>query len=87
MSKILICPLFYVGANMVSISRKDLRMRVSDDRVLRRVFEGNGDQTILHNERPRDYYSYPNNIQVIRSKKMRRTGHTTLRRKNWVHNT
>jgi hypothetical protein len=70
---------------MVSISKKDHRLRVSENRVLRRVFERNGDRTNLHNERPRDYYSYPNNIQVIRLKETRWTGHTAPRREKKVH--
>lgn len=71
--------------NAVSISRKDRRLRLSDNRVLRRVFERNGDRTNLQNERPWNYYSYPNNTPVIRSKKMRWAGHTARRREKKMH--
>ena len=70
---------------MVCISRKDRRLMKSDNRVLRRVFERNRDRTNLHKERPRNYYLYPNNTPVKRSKKMRWTGYTTRRRQKRMH--
>lgn len=70
---------------MVSASRENHRLRVSDSRVLRRVFERNGDRKNVHKVRPRDYYSYPNNIQVIRSRKMKWNGHAARRREKKMH--
>jgi hypothetical protein len=64
---------------------KDNRLKVPDNRVLRRVFGRNGDRTKRHNERPCDYYESPYNIQVIISRKMRWAGHAANRRVKKIH--
>jgi hypothetical protein len=53
---------------------------VFENRVLRRLFglkrdEVTGEWRKLHNEKLRDFYSSPNIIRIIKSRKMRWTGH------------
>jgi len=60
--------------------RKERRLRVFENRVLRRIFEAKRDEVIeewrrLHNMEPNDLYSSANIIQMIKSRKMRWTGH------------
>ena len=51
-----------------------------ENRVLRRVFgpkrdEVTGELRKLHNEELRDLYSLPNNVRVVKSRRMRWAGH------------
>ena len=51
-----------------------------ENRVLRRVFgsardEVTGEWRKLHNEERRDLYSLPNIVRVVKSRRMRWTGH------------
>jgi len=60
--------------------RKERRPRVSENRVLRRIFgsrrdEVTGEWRKLHTEELNDLYSSPNIVRVIKSKKMRWAGH------------
>jgi len=53
--------------------RKERRLRVFENRVLRRVFgpkreEVRGKWRKLHNEELRDLYSLPNIVRVVKSK-------------------
>jgi hypothetical protein len=55
------------------------RLRVFEDRVLRRIFgakrvEVTGDWRKLHNEELHNLYSSPNIIRMIKSKRMRWAG-------------
>jgi hypothetical protein len=59
-----------------------LRLRVSENRVLRKIFVPNvnevtGDWRNLHSKELHDLYSLPNIIQLIKSLKKRWTGHVT----------
>jgi hypothetical protein len=60
--------------------REDRRLRVFENRVLRRVFEPKRDEVTgekrrkLHNEKLNDLYSLPNNVRVVKSR-MRWAGH------------
>ena len=53
-----------------------------ENRVLRRVFgpkrdEVTGEWRKLHNEELRDFYSLPNIVRVVKSRRMRWAGHVT----------
>ena len=55
-------------------------LRVSEDRVLRRIFGPKWDEITrewrkLHNEELNDLYSSPSIVRVVKSRRMKRTGH------------
>ena len=60
--------------------RKDRRLRVFENRVLRRIFGPKRDGVTgkwrkLHNEQLHDLYSSPNTVRAIKSRRMRWAGH------------
>jgi hypothetical protein len=59
--------------------REEHRLRVFENRVLRRIFgperEEDGSWRKLHNDELHDLYSSPNIVRVIKSRKMRWAGH------------
>jgi len=60
--------------------REERRLRVFENRVLRRVFgpkrdDVTGEWKKLHNEELRDLYSLPNIVRVVKSRRMRWVGH------------
>jgi hypothetical protein len=60
--------------------REERRLRVFENRVLRRVFglkwdEVTGEWRKLHNEELNDLYNLPNIVRVVKSGRMRWAGH------------
>jgi len=72
----IILPVVLYGCETWSLTlRKERRLRVFENRVLRRVFghkwdEVTGEWRKLHNEELRDLYSLPNIVWVVKSGKM-----------------
>jgi hypothetical protein len=95
-------PVVLYGCETWSLTiREEHRLRVFENRVLRRIFglkrdEVTGEWTKLHNEELRDLYSSPSIIRIIKSRRMRWAGHVARMgrrgtrkgrpRRRWVDN-
>jgi hypothetical protein len=78
--KTVILPVVLCGCETRSVTlREEHRLRVSENRVLRRIFgpkrEEDGSWRKLHNDELHSLYSSPNIVMVIKSKRMRWAGH------------
>jgi hypothetical protein len=76
-----VLPVVLYGCETWSVTlREEQRLRVFENRVLRRIFGPKGDKATwewrrLHNEGLNDLYSSPNIIRVIKSRRLRWVGH------------
>jgi hypothetical protein len=79
--KTIILPVVLYGCETWSLTlREEHRLRVFENRVLRRIFGLKGDEVTggwrkLHNEEFHDLYSLPSIIRIIKSRRMRWAGH------------
>jgi hypothetical protein len=79
--KTIILPVVLYGCETWSLTiREEHRLRVFQNRVLRRIFgprrdEVTGDWRKLHNEELHNLYSSPSIIRMIKSRRMRWAGH------------
>jgi hypothetical protein len=77
----IILPVVLYGCETWSLTlREKRRLRVFENRVLRRVFEPKKDEVTgkwgkLHNEELNDLYSLPNIVRVVKLRRMRWAGH------------
>jgi len=80
-NRTVILPVVLYGCETWSLTRREeRRLRVFENRVLRRVFGSKRDEVTgewgkLHNEGLSDLYSLPNIVRVVKSRRMRWAGH------------
>jgi hypothetical protein len=79
--KTIILPVVLYGCETWLLTlREERRLRVFENRVLRRVFgherdEATGEWRKIHNEEQNNLYSLPNIVRVVKSRRMRWAGH------------
>ena len=80
----IILPVVLYGCETWSLTlREERRLRVFENRMLRRIFgpkrdEVTGEWRELHNEELNNLYSSPNIVRVIKSRRMSWAGHVAL---------
>ena len=77
----IILPIVLYGCETWPLTlREERKLRVFENMVLRRIFgprrdEATGEWRRMHNEEQSDFYSSPNIVRVIKSRRMRWAGH------------
>jgi hypothetical protein len=88
----IILPVFYGCETWSLVLREKCRLKVFENRVLRRTFKPNRDEVTgewrkLHNEELNDLYSSPTIVGVIKSRRMKWIGHVANMREGfWWEN-
>jgi hypothetical protein len=82
--KTVILPVVVYGCETWSLTlREERRLRVFENRVLRKIFEPrreeDGSWRKLHNDELHSLYSSPNIVKTIKSRRMRWAGHVECR--------
>jgi hypothetical protein len=84
-------PVVLYGCETWSLTlREEHRLRVFENRMLRRIFRPKGDEVIggwrkLHNEELHNMYCSPSIIRIIKSKRVKWAGHLARRREEeWI---
>jgi hypothetical protein len=86
--KSIILPVILYGCETWAVTlREEHRLRVFENKVLRRTFgprrdEVTGGRRKLHNEELRDLYSSPSIIRIIKSRRIRWAGHVARMAEN-----
>jgi hypothetical protein len=84
--KTMILPVVLYGCETLSLTlREEHRLRVFENRMLRRIFRPKRDEVTggwrkLHNEELHGLYSSPSIVSVIKARRMRRVGHVARMR-------
>jgi hypothetical protein len=79
--RVIILPVLLYGCETWSVTlREEQKLKVFENRVLRRIFGPNRDEMTgnwrrLHNKELNDLYSSPNTVRVTKSRRMRWAGH------------
>jgi len=88
----IIQPVVLYGCETWSVTlREERRLRVFENRVLRRIFGPKRDEVTrkwrkLHNEELTNLYSLPNIVRVVKSRRMRRVGRVAFMGEGrWVY--
>ena len=75
----IILPVVVYGCETWSLTlREERRLRVFENKVLRRVFGVTGEWRKLHNGELSDLYSLANIVRMVKSRRMRWDGHVAL---------
>jgi hypothetical protein len=88
---LIILPVVLYGCESWSLTlREECRLRVFENKVLRRIFGPKRDEVIgewrrLHNKELYALYSSPNIIRVIKSRRLRWAGHVACMGRGEVH--